>query len=107
MCVNGCVGFIMMITLLYNLGDIDTVLESATGYPFIQIFYDSVNNYAGATVMGAVVLLLSEYYNHSELNTAISLGRFLHDPVLITPSCSMGMCHWYHYHCLTYDLVVC
>ncbi|KAI1618659.1 amino acid permease-domain-containing protein [Exophiala viscosa] len=59
MFINGAVGFTMMLTILYNLGDVDTVLESATGYPFIQIFYDSVNNVAGATVMGAVVLALT------------------------------------------------
>lgn len=39
MCVNGLVGFVMMITLLYNLGDVDKVLATETGYPFIQIFY--------------------------------------------------------------------
>lgn len=59
MCINGAVGFVMMITLLFNLGDVDTVLETATGYPFLQIFYDAVNNYAGATVMGAIVLALT------------------------------------------------
>lgn len=59
MCINGCVGFVMMITLLFCLGDLDTVLGTATGYPFIQIFYDAVQNYAGATVMGAVVLALT------------------------------------------------
>ena len=59
MCVNGAVGFVMMITLLFCLGDVDQVLETETGYPFIQIFYDSVNHYVGATVMGAVVLALT------------------------------------------------
>ena len=39
MFINGMVGFVMMITLLYNLGDVDQVLNTATGYPFIQIFY--------------------------------------------------------------------
>lgn len=59
MTINGVVGFAMMITLLFCLGDMDTVLETDTGYPFIQIFYDSVGNVAGATVMGAVVTALT------------------------------------------------
>lgn len=59
MCVNGAVGFIMMVTILYNLGDVDSVLETATGYPFIQIFFNSTQSVAGATVMGAVVLALT------------------------------------------------
>lgn len=59
MFINGAVGFTMMITLLFCIGDADSVLESATGYPFIQIFYNSVGNVAGATVMGALVLVLT------------------------------------------------
>ena len=59
MFLNGAVGFTMMITLLYCLGDVDTVLDTATGYPFIQIFYDAVQSRAGATAMGAVVLFLT------------------------------------------------
>jgi choline transport protein len=38
MLINGAVGFVMMITLLFSLGDVDTVLNTATGYPFLQIF---------------------------------------------------------------------
>lgn len=59
MCINGAVGFVMMVTVLYNLGDVDSVLETATGYPFIQIFFNSTQNIAGATVLGAVVLALT------------------------------------------------
>lgn len=78
MLINGAVGFTMMLTVLFCLGDVDSVLETATGYPFIQIFYsksslprvyfsviplttdtDSVQNTAGATAMGAVVLALT------------------------------------------------
>ncbi|KAJ9606975.1 hypothetical protein H2200_008986 [Cladophialophora chaetospira] len=63
MCINGAVGFAMMLTVLFCLGDVDSVLDTATGYPFIQIFYilnkDSVNSVAGATVMLAVVLILT------------------------------------------------
>lgn len=39
MIINGMVGFAMMLTVLFCLGDVDTVLETATGYPFIQIFH--------------------------------------------------------------------
>lgn len=59
MTINGAVGFAMMVTVLYCLGDVDSVLNTKTGYPFIQIFYNSVGNIAGATVMVAVVLFLT------------------------------------------------
>jgi len=59
MLINGAVGFAMMITVLYCLGDVDSVLETKTGFPFIQVFFNSVGNVAGATVMAAVVLALT------------------------------------------------
>ncbi|EXJ90540.1 hypothetical protein A1O1_03643 [Capronia coronata CBS 617.96] len=59
MIINGIVGFAMMLTVLFCLGDVDTVLDSATGYPFMQVFYDSVQSVAGATVMAALVLVLT------------------------------------------------
>lgn len=39
MLINGLVGFVMMLTLLFCLGDVESVLGTDTGYPFIQIFY--------------------------------------------------------------------
>lgn len=59
MCVNGLIGFGMMITVLFCLGDIDTVLETATGFPFIQIFYNSYGTIAGAVAAGSIVLALT------------------------------------------------
>ncbi|EGP88174.1 uncharacterized protein MYCGRDRAFT_71654 [Zymoseptoria tritici IPO323] len=59
MLINGAVGFAMMITILYCLGDVETVLGTKTGFPFIQIFKDSVGNVPGATVMTAIVLILT------------------------------------------------
>lgn len=59
MLINGCVGFVMMITTLFCLGDITSVLGTATGYPFIQIFYNSVQSRSGAVAMGAIVLALT------------------------------------------------
>lgn len=49
----------MMLTVLFCIGDLDTVVGTDTGFPFIQIFYDSVGSVAGATVMAAVVLALT------------------------------------------------
>jgi amino acid transporter len=59
MLINGAVGFAMMVTLLYCLGDTERVLDTATGFPFIQVFYDSVRSRVGASVMTAVVLILT------------------------------------------------
>ena len=48
-----------MLTLLFCIGDVNTVLSTTTAFPFIQIFKDSVGSTAGATVMVAVVLILT------------------------------------------------
>lgn len=39
MVLNGMVGFVMMVTLLFSLGDVQKVLNSETDFPHIQIFY--------------------------------------------------------------------
>jgi len=59
MIMNGLVGFVMMLTMLFCLGDVDTVLGTKFSFPFIQIFFDSVQSVAGATAMAAVVLTLT------------------------------------------------
>jgi choline transport protein len=59
MTMNGLLGFAMMLTILLCLGDVKSVLGTATGFPFIQIFYNGVGSIAGATAMAAVVLSLT------------------------------------------------
>ncbi|KAH8809392.1 amino acid/polyamine transporter I [Xylogone sp. PMI_703] len=59
MIFNGLVGFTMMLTVLFCLGDAEKVLGTNTGFPFIQVFYDSVQNMNGAVTMVAVVLILT------------------------------------------------
>jgi choline transport protein len=57
--VNGIVGFAMMITVLYCLGDANSVLQTPTRFPFIQIFYNRVKSVGGAIGMSVVVLILT------------------------------------------------
>jgi len=59
MLLNGLLGFAMMLTILFCIGDLTTVVDTKTGFPFIQIFFDSVGSVAGATTMAAVVLALT------------------------------------------------
>ncbi|KAJ5553126.1 hypothetical protein N7494_002504 [Penicillium frequentans] len=59
MTLNSLLGFSMMLTILFCLGDVKSVLDSATGFPFIQIFYNSTHSYAGASVMTALIIVLT------------------------------------------------
>ncbi|KAI9702962.1 MAG: hypothetical protein M1836_008176 [Candelina mexicana] len=56
MLLNGLMGFAMVLAVLFCLGDIDRVIKSPTGFPFIQVFYDGTDSKAGATVMTSLVL---------------------------------------------------
>jgi choline transport protein len=59
MIVNGLIGFGMMVTTLYCLGDAQSVFDTDTGFPFIQIFYNSVGNVGGTVGMGVIVFILT------------------------------------------------
>jgi choline transport protein len=59
MIFNGLIGFAMMVTVLYCLGDPESVLGTTTGFPFIQVFFNSVKTKGGAVGMTVVVLILT------------------------------------------------
>ncbi|CAL5869139.1 uncharacterized protein PFLUO_LOCUS3367 [Penicillium psychrofluorescens] len=58
MSLNSALGLSMMLTVLFCLGDVN-VLNSATGFPFIQIFYNTTASYTGASIMTAVIMVLT------------------------------------------------
>lgn len=49
--LNGSLGFGMVIATLFCIGDVDDVLASATGFPFIQVFRNATGSNAGASAM--------------------------------------------------------
>jgi amino acid permease len=46
------------ITFIFCLGDLDSVLNSPTGQPMIQVFYNATQSVAGTSVMAAVVIIV-------------------------------------------------
>ena len=53
--INGSLGFGMLLAMLFCLGDIDKALDSATGYPFMDIFLQATDSVAGTAVMGSII----------------------------------------------------
>lgn len=51
---NGILGFIYCLVLLFGLGDLSSLLETTTGFPFMQLFLNVTNSRAGAIVMSLV-----------------------------------------------------
>ncbi|KAL9599546.1 MAG: hypothetical protein Q9219_003790 [cf. Caloplaca sp. 3 TL-2023] len=56
--LNGTLGFAMLIAVLFCVGDVEAIIETPTGYPFIAIFQNAVQSKGGAAVMVAVVAVL-------------------------------------------------
>jgi choline transport protein len=56
--LNGTLGFAIVITLCFCLGNLNDDLASPTGYDFIQVFYGATNSNAGTSVMTAILITL-------------------------------------------------
>lgn len=68
--INGILGFIMMVTLCFTMGDIEDVLNSPTGFPFIQVFYNTTESYKASSAMVALVIIALTASVVSEIATA-------------------------------------
>src|SRR5947209_12743589 len=68
--VNGALGFLMVITLSFTLGDVSTILATPTGYPFIQIFFNTTQSYAATNVMTAIIIIVLTCSVISEIATS-------------------------------------
>ena len=67
---NGALGFVMLITFCYTLGDLDSILATDTGYPFIQVFYNATGSKGGATAMTCILILSGIANGMSNMATA-------------------------------------
>ena len=55
--INGVLGFSMYTAVLFCIGDIDAVLTSNYGQPFIEVFVQATQSTAGSAVMVAVIIV--------------------------------------------------
>lgn len=56
--VNGAMGFVMIVTFCMTIGDLEVALDSPTGYPFIETFYNATHSKAGTSVMVALFIIM-------------------------------------------------
>jgi amino acid transporter len=68
--VNVTLVFIVIVTICFTLGDAESVLASPTGYPFIQVFYNATQSYAGTNAMTAIVVVMLSACAVSEVAAA-------------------------------------
>jgi len=68
--VNAVLGFVMLITLCFTLGDVEEILKSPTGFPFIQIFYNTTKSLAATDAMVTILIVTLTACTISEVATA-------------------------------------
>lgn len=52
--LNGVLGFAIVVTFLFCIGDVEKALGTNTGYSYIEVFYAATNSRVGASVMAAI-----------------------------------------------------
>ncbi|KAH7125819.1 amino acid/polyamine transporter I [Dactylonectria macrodidyma] len=58
-CINGAMGLAMIIAMLYSATDIDAAINSPTGYPYIEIFYQATGSKAGTAAMTSLIIVMT------------------------------------------------
>ena len=56
--INGILGLGWIIAVLYSIGNINDVVNTPTGYPIIQIFYQAVESAPAATAMMSCIVII-------------------------------------------------
>ncbi|KAI5369214.1 putative amino acid/polyamine transporter I [Septoria linicola] len=67
---NAALGFLMAVTLCFVAGDPATLLETTTGQPFIQVFYNGTRSLAATNTMVSIVVVCLTSCCISEVATA-------------------------------------
>lgn len=68
--VNVTLVFIVIVTVCFTIGDVESVGATPTGYPFIQIFFNATQSYAGTNVMTAIIIVMLSACAVSEVAAA-------------------------------------
>jgi len=68
--VNSVMGFVMLITICFTLGDTNNILASATGYPFIQVFYNSTGSLSATNALTSILIMTLIASTITEVATA-------------------------------------
>lgn len=62
--------FIIGTAMIFCLGDVDSLINTRTGQPFIQMFYNATQSYVGTSVMAAILIVLVECCVINEVATS-------------------------------------
>ena len=54
--IGSLTGLVMILTLIFTMGDVSTIIATPTGYPFIQILYNTTHSLAATNTLTAIVI---------------------------------------------------
>ncbi|KAM3519991.1 hypothetical protein NHJ13051_007137 [Beauveria bassiana] len=67
---NGAFGWIMVITLCFCIGDLEAVVTSPTGFPFMAVFLNATGSARSATAMSVFIVAMTVFSNLTMVATA-------------------------------------
>jgi len=67
---NGAFGWIMVITYCFCIGNLEEVISSPTGQPFMQVFYNSTQSVSSATAMASILVVMIAFSNLTMVSTS-------------------------------------
>ncbi|KAF5013647.1 hypothetical protein FDECE_374 [Fusarium decemcellulare] len=70
--LNSILGFAFLLAVLFKMGSIESVLDSQSGFPIIQVWYNMTGSKSAATVMSCAVVLMATL---STIPLVASAGR--------------------------------
>ncbi|KAH6870177.1 amino acid/polyamine transporter I [Alternaria rosae] len=59
--VNSSLGFLMLVTFCFCLGDVESAIMSPTGQPHIQIMYNATQSIPGATALASITTIMAVF----------------------------------------------
>ncbi|KAJ5887036.1 uncharacterized protein N7473_009710 [Penicillium subrubescens] len=67
--INGLIGLVYAIVLLFALGDLESLLTSQIGFPFMQLFLNVTGSPAGASILALCITLIAVAANAAGLTS--------------------------------------
>jgi amino acid transporter len=73
--VNYIIGFAMLLAFIFVVGDVESVLTTPTGQPWIQVIWNATDSKAGTIVMTAIIAI---FFLFAAVNTNTTSSRQLY-----------------------------
>jgi choline transport protein len=67
--VNYTMGFVMTVTLMFMLGDLQAALQSPTGQPYVEVLQNATQSQAGTIVLTLIVAIMMVFCGINQVTT--------------------------------------